>query len=145
MGMGPGEGSWWTAEHHDLGIASLMEADPKLERVSAASVFQRKWREDIGMSMMLTLTEGDNADDKITPIQVTKRRGGKSRALGDPAASRLFLNPQGLEMMLDCRPALWVFNTLLERPYTVEMLKPSGAPLIAHFWLDTRTLINVRS
>ncbi|KAG8722292.1 hypothetical protein FRC08_004528 [Ceratobasidium sp. 394] len=48
-----------------------------------------------------------------------------------------------MEMVLDCRPALWAFENTLSKEMTMEMLRPSGGPLIAHFWMALRTLIRI--
>jgi hypothetical protein len=155
MGMGAGEKAWFIGQYFHQGIeqkgaeirksltpsgtsSSQLPAHDELElrvRVAAANLVQKEWREDMALKLQV---QGKDEEDAV----------GKTKKLGDmagsDACSRLFYNTLGMEMVMDCRPALYVFGEVLEKSVAIEMLQPSGGPLMAHFWLDVRVLINVR-
>jgi hypothetical protein len=155
MGMGEGEKAWWIGSFFYQGIQEhtkkLLAALPpcvdgtqqaadeeereRAVRAEAANLVQRHWREEMGKNMSATGVEQDG------------EQGKKGKRLGDmagsDACSRLFYNPLGMEMVMDCRPALYVFGEVLEKSVAIEMLHPSGGPLMARFWLDVRNFINV--
>ncbi|KAG8794443.1 hypothetical protein FRC12_024388 [Ceratobasidium sp. 428] len=104
----------------------------------AANIVQKRWRKELGVKMSTTGTEAEPENPK---------HGSHSKHLGDlagtDAGSRLFYNPVSMEMVLDCRPALWAFGEIVDKPLAVEMLHPNGGPLIAHTWLCLRTLVTL--
>ncbi|KAG9099860.1 hypothetical protein FS749_000182 [Ceratobasidium sp. UAMH 11750] len=128
LNMGAGEQAWWLGRKFETEIEALMaqggSRDPARRR-RAIDVVQRRWRRSIGVKMTGFEGETDEA------------RGG------DGVTTRLFFNPVTMEMVLDCREALWAFEHVLSHAWTVEMLKKSGGAIVAHFWLAVRTLVKV--
>ncbi|KAG9097292.1 hypothetical protein FRC06_007718 [Ceratobasidium sp. 370] len=140
MGMGLGEKAWWLAEKFETEIQAELVAstpDEHMDRAAAANIVQERWRREIGSKMLMTGNEEEAEEVKLA--QKSKKLGDLA---GNDASSRLFFNRLGMDMVLDIRPALWVFETL-DRSWAIEMLRPSGAPLLARFWLNARTLINI--
>ncbi|KAG8739874.1 hypothetical protein FRC10_005040 [Ceratobasidium sp. 414] len=140
MGMGPGEKAWWLAQKFETEMEELMNTGgtQRCSRAHAANIVQGRWRREIGSKM--TMTGRDAESDEPKHIDKVKQLGDLA---GADAASRLFFNPLGMELVLDCRPALWAFGELIDKPLAIEMLRPSGGPVIAHMWLSLRTLITL--
>ncbi|KAG8716674.1 hypothetical protein FRC08_009030 [Ceratobasidium sp. 394] len=140
MGMGPGEKAWWLAQKFETEMEELMNAGgtQRCSRAHAANIVQGRWRREIGSRM--TMTGRDAESDEPKHVEKVKQLGDLA---GADAASRLFFNPLGMELVLDCRPALWAFGELIDKPLAIQMLRPSGGPLIAHVWLSLRTLITL--
>ncbi|KAG8721877.1 hypothetical protein FRC08_009400 [Ceratobasidium sp. 394] len=140
MGMGPGEKAWWLAQKFEAEMEEFMNTGgtQRCSRAHAANKVQSRWRREIGSAMTMTGCDTESSEPK---------RVDKFKQLGDlagaDAASRLFFNPLGMEMVLDCRPALWAFGELIDKPLAIEMLRPTGGPLIAHVWLSLKTLITL--
>ncbi|KAG9093563.1 hypothetical protein FRC06_011463 [Ceratobasidium sp. 370] len=141
MGMGLGETAWWMAEQFTLAIAKETKDHPSKTRAEVVNVVQSNWLRANGLNMSMTAQEAD--EQEKNEVKKGRARAWKGGDAGEDAASRLFLNPLCMEMILDCRAALWLFSGVLEKKTASEMLRPSGAALVAHFWLDLRTLINV--
>ncbi|KAG9100376.1 hypothetical protein FS749_015521 [Ceratobasidium sp. UAMH 11750] len=140
MGMGLGEKAWWLGEKFETEIQAELVAstpDEHMDRAAAANIVQERWRREIGSKMLMTGNEEEAEEIKLA--QKSKKLGDLA---GNDASSRLFFNRLGMDMVLDIRPALWVFESL-DRSWAIEMLRPSGAPLLARFWLNARTLINI--
>ncbi|KAG9102943.1 hypothetical protein FRC06_000687 [Ceratobasidium sp. 370] len=136
-GMSNGEKAWWLAQKFDAEIKQEIErGGGKVDRVAALNIIQARWRADIGSKMLMT-GQDDEADTVKTKSDALKD------VSGDEPASRLFFNPLSMEMVMDIRPALSVFDHVLERQWAIEMLRPSGGPLIAHYWLDARVLMSI--
>ncbi|KAG8739727.1 hypothetical protein FRC10_005224 [Ceratobasidium sp. 414] len=140
MGMGPGEKAWWLAQKFETEMEELMNSGgtQRCSRSHAADVVQARWRREIGSNM--TMTGFDAESDEPKHLDKVKQLGDLA---GADAASRLFFNPLGMELVLDCRSALWAFGELIDKPLAIKMLRPSGGPLIAHVWLSLRTLITI--
>ncbi|KAG9086226.1 hypothetical protein FRC06_003210, partial [Ceratobasidium sp. 370] len=141
MGMGSGETAWWTAEQFTLAIAKETKDHLRKTRAQVVNVVQSNWLRANGLNMSMTAQEVDEQEKNEAKKGRAWARKGEDA--GEDAASRLFLNPLSMEMILDCRAALWPFSGVLEKKTASEMLRPSGAALVAHFWLDLRTLINI--
>ncbi|KAG9101543.1 hypothetical protein FRC06_002856 [Ceratobasidium sp. 370] len=136
-GMGNGEKAWWLAKKFDAEIRQEIDSGQgDIDRIGALNIIQARWRAEIGSKMLMT-----GQDDEAEAVKT------KSDALkdvtGDEPASRLFFNPLSMEMVMDIKPALCVFDHNLDRSWAIEMLRPSGGPLIAHFWLAARVLISI--
>ncbi|KAG8704454.1 hypothetical protein FRC09_003516 [Ceratobasidium sp. 395] len=143
-GMEGGEKVWWTAQKFYGEIAAEMakgtEEDP-VDRPAAAGLVQGRWRGELGMKMSMTGQDEEAEDDKQAKFYRQNKQIGD--LVGKDTASRLFFSSAGMEMMLECCPALWAIGKTLERSAAIEMLRPSGGPLIAHFWLSLQTLIHI--
>ncbi|KAG8750141.1 hypothetical protein FRC12_013052 [Ceratobasidium sp. 428] len=145
-GMGNGERAWWLSQKFEGEIAEEIRTgsggskEGKVDRPLAAGIVQGRWRKELGLKMLM---HGDEEADRDN----NSKYYAKHKQLGDLAgkdpASRLFLNPAGMEMMLDCCPALWAIDKMLGLTIATEMIRPSGGPLIAHFWLSLQTLIQL--
>ncbi|KAG8734616.1 hypothetical protein FRC10_011610, partial [Ceratobasidium sp. 414] len=140
MGMGLGEKAWWLAEKFKTEIQAELVAgasDEHLDQAAAMNTIQERWWREIGSKMLMTGNEEEAEEIKMAH---------KSKKLGDlagnDASSRLFFNQLRMDMVLDIQPALWVFESL-DHSWAIEMLHPSGAPLLTRFWLNVRTLINI--
>ncbi|KAG9119534.1 hypothetical protein FRC07_005402, partial [Ceratobasidium sp. 392] len=143
MGMGPGEKAWWLAQKFEMEIQELMTSTNGTQRCSraeAANIVQKRWRKEIGMKMTMT---GKDAEADKPQAQSKSHAKHLGDLAGTDVASRLFYNPLSMEMVLDVRPALWAFGELIDKSLAVEMLRPSGGPLIAHVWLALRTLLTL--
>ncbi|KAG9093284.1 hypothetical protein FRC06_011582, partial [Ceratobasidium sp. 370] len=141
MGMGSGEMVWWTAKQFMLAIAMETKDHPRKSRAEVVNVIQSNWLRANGLNMSMTAQEAD--EQEKNEAKKGRARARKGEDTGEDAASWLFLNPLSMEMILDCRAALWPFSGILEKKTASEMLWPSGAALVTHFWLDLRTLINI--
>ncbi|KAG8752604.1 hypothetical protein FRC12_011876 [Ceratobasidium sp. 428] len=139
MGMALGEKVWWLGTYFEteMGEQQGSGSTQRCTRAQAANTVQKRWRKELGVKMSSTGPE--EAD--------SKKHGSHAKQLGDlagtDAASRLFYNPASMEMVLDCRPALWAFQEIVDKPLAIEMLRPNGGPLIAHTWLSLRTLLTL--
>ncbi|KAF8602555.1 hypothetical protein BDV93DRAFT_523933 [Ceratobasidium sp. AG-I] len=134
MDAGAGEKGWWLSEHLSIMMQAAMDSGRAKNREEAINIAQRSWREELGKNM----TVGEDEDD------VTKGRGRqKGEMVGQDGVSRLFTEPTTMEMVFDCRAALWAFGNTLSKVNASKMLRPSGAPLASHFWLALRTLIKL--
>ncbi|KAG8768478.1 hypothetical protein FRC12_005529 [Ceratobasidium sp. 428] len=140
MGMAVGEKVWWlgTKFETEINEERASGSTQLVTRAQAANIVQKRWRKELGVKMTATGTEADPVDPK---------HASHSKHLGDlagtDAGSRLFYDPVSMEMVLDCRPALWAFGEIVDKPLAIEMLRPNGGPLIAHTWLCLRTLITL--
>lgn len=145
MGTGAGEKGWWLAEHLTIKMAKAMESGEASTREQAINIAHGAWRQELGKGMKVG-EEEDTPTPAPTPTTTGKGRGHlKGDLVGEDGVSRLFTEPTTMEMVFDCRAALWAFGNTLTKTNATNMLKPSGAPLAAHFWLALRTLIKVRT
>ncbi|KAG8783740.1 hypothetical protein FRC12_019398 [Ceratobasidium sp. 428] len=145
-GMGSGERAWWLAQKFNGEIAEEIKTgkdgdeEGEVDYPIAAGIVQGRWRKELGMKMSMDEDEEADGDNDL-------KYHSKNKQLGDLAgkdpASRLFFNPVGMEMMLECCPALWAIDKTLDLTTATEMLRPSGGPLVAHFWLSLQTLIQI--
>ncbi|KAG8782051.1 hypothetical protein FRC12_021266 [Ceratobasidium sp. 428] len=140
MGMAVGEKVWWlgTKFETEINEERASGSTQAITRAQAANIVQKRWRQELGVKMSTTGTE---------PEPENPKHGSHSKHLGDlagtDAGSRLFYDPVSMEMVLDCRPALWAFGEIVDKRLAVEMLRPNGGPLIAHTWLSLRTLVTL--
>ncbi|KAG9102937.1 hypothetical protein FRC06_000722 [Ceratobasidium sp. 370] len=140
MGMGLGEKAWWLAKKFKTVIqAELVSgaSDELMDRAVAANIVQEHWQREKGSKKLMTGNEEEAEEVKMA--QKSKKLGDLA---GNDALSHLFFNRLGMDMVLDIQPALWVFKSL-NCSCAIEMLHPLGALLLARFWLNARTLINV--
>ncbi|KAG8735207.1 hypothetical protein FRC10_010877 [Ceratobasidium sp. 414] len=147
QGMGSGEKGWWLARKFAMEIdreirAAAQEPDrvEPMHREEALNIVQAKWRADIGSKMLMT-----GMEDEADAVKLSDQSDSLKDITGNEPSSRLFFNPLSMEMVIDIQPALCVFDHCLERAWAIEMLRPSGGPLIAHYWLDARILIKIFS
>lgn len=125
-------------------MTKAMESGRATSREEGINIAQRSWREELGKQMTVGEAEDTAAAAKKESAKTTKGRGHlKGDMVGEDGVSRLFTEPTTLEMVFDCRAALWAFGNTLTKPNASNMLKPSGAPLAAHYWLALRNLIKV--
>ncbi|KAG8724165.1 hypothetical protein FRC09_020958 [Ceratobasidium sp. 395] len=145
-GMGSGERAWWLAQKFNGEIAEEIKTgndgneEGEVDYPIAAGIVQGRWRKELGMKMSMNGDEEADGDDDLKYYSKSKQLGDLA---GKDPASRLFFNPVGMEMMLECCPALWAIDKTLDLTTATEMLRPSGGPLIAHFWLSLQTLIQI--
>ncbi|KAG8752383.1 hypothetical protein FRC12_012000 [Ceratobasidium sp. 428] len=145
-GMGSGERAWWLAQKFNGEIAEEIKngkdgnEEGNVDYPIAAGIVQGRWRKELGMKMSMNGDEEADGDDDLKYYSKSKQLGDLA---GKDPASRLFFNPVGMEMMLECCPALWAIDKTLDLTTATEMLRPSGGPLVAHFWLSLQTLIQV--
>lgn len=139
MGMAPGEKAWWTASRWDVLIQQAEEEGAPNRAVAVEMAFVKWSREVTGgaESVPPTHTLG-NSQSSSKPL--ANRKGDWA---GTDTVSRLFTDPLSMEMVLDTRSALPIYDHVLRQSMSVAMLQPPGAFLLARFWLAGRTLIQV--
>lgn len=120
-------------------VTEALEKKQARTREEALNIAQAKWRKECGK----TLVVGEEDENEDTAAK--GRSTTKVTMVGDEGVSRLFTEATSMEMLLDCRSALWAIGNTLSKTSASNMLQPAGAPLVAHFWLALRTLIKVMS
>ncbi|KAG9090525.1 hypothetical protein FS749_000477 [Ceratobasidium sp. UAMH 11750] len=147
QGMGSGEKGWFLACKFGMEVECKIQAaaqDPErtepMRREEVLNIVQAKWRMEIGSKMLMT-----GMEDEADAVKMSDMSDSLKDITGNEPSSRLFFNPLSMEMVIDIQLALCVFDHCLERSWAIEMLWPSGGPLVAHYWLDARVLIKIFS
>ncbi|KAG9082843.1 hypothetical protein FRC06_004826, partial [Ceratobasidium sp. 370] len=136
-GMGNGEKAWWLAKKFDAKIEQEIDrGQGEINQITVLNIIQARWCAEISSKMLMT-----GQDDEA---EVVKTKSDTLKDItGDEPASQLFFNPLSMEMVMDIKPVLCVFDHNLDHSWAIEMLRPSGGPLIMHFWLDAHVLISI--
>ncbi|KAG8699568.1 hypothetical protein FRC09_006543, partial [Ceratobasidium sp. 395] len=138
MGMNTSEKCWWLAQTWETAFDELQGPTQGHDRASAGNIISKRWRKEIGQKM--TGKQGAESAEHAPETSHSKVLGDLA---GTDAASRLFYDAVSMEMVLDCRSALWAFGLLIDKPVAISMLRPSGGPLVTHVWLALRTLLTL--
>lgn len=140
MGMGPGEKAWWTGARWESVMRNARQEGATTRAQEAEKAFA-EWSKDIGGAGLVLRSLSDSSSTGATPAKSSSRMKGDWA--GPDAVSRLFTDPCTMEMVLDTRSALPVYNTVLRKVHSVAMVKSTGGLITARFWLACRTFLQV--
>ncbi|KAG9125984.1 hypothetical protein FRC07_005341 [Ceratobasidium sp. 392] len=138
-GMCHGERVWWLTKKFNHETAAEINKGKRKEngkengkglvkQLEAAGIVQVQWRQELGMKMAMTRQDEEGKEKGLL----------EGKQIGDITSqdemSWLFLNPVGMEMMLECCPTLWAIDNTLDRLMAIEMLLADVVKgyLIAH-------------
>jgi hypothetical protein len=166
---GPGERVWTEADRlaTTINVALAKGAEKGLTRAIAATEAVRQWLESNGTIVRGSLVESGTAlgikkeggrsksgngqgattdGDIEMEVDLDATAGGKGKGKEkekDDHMMHLVKHGSTLEMVLDCRLALFVFDKILKPKHAKAMATERGASFTAHVWLSIRTLFKV--
>jgi hypothetical protein len=166
---GPGERVWTEANRlaTTINVALAKGAERGLTRAMAATEAVRQWLEAHGtvvrgslaqsgtplaVKKELSRSKGGNGQTAVdagedvemeVDVEGTIASKGKGNKEKDDHMVHLVKHGSTLEMVLDCRLALFVFDKILKPKHAKAMATERGASFTAHIWLSIRTLFKV--